>query len=74
MQELKLINQLQRQLCGLPSHSGPVPASRPGVIPWVLPEKPTTVQISDSHGPESTSQHMLTCDRGYHNTISIIAC
>lgn len=33
------------------------------IIPWVLPKKPVTVQISDSHGPGNMSHHMLLWHR-----------
>lgn len=33
------------------------------IIPWVLPKKPVTVRISDSHGPGKMSHHILLWHR-----------
>lgn len=42
-----------------PYRVGPILALHSHVIPWALPKKPVTIQISDCHGPRKMRHHML---------------
>lgn len=46
-----------------PYRVGPILVSHSHVIPWALPKKPVTIQISDCHGPGKMRHHMLLWQR-----------